>query len=47
MQTPYKVAVPWAVLTAAGFVSMIVPLAVFLGLQRYLVRGIVAGSVKG
>ena len=34
-------------LTAAAFFSMIVPLAVFLSLQRYFVRGILAGSVKG
>jgi len=37
----------WHLLTAGAFVTMIVPLAVFLGLQRYFVRGIVAGSVKG
>ncbi|HVS05572.1 MAG TPA: carbohydrate ABC transporter permease [Candidatus Dormibacteraeota bacterium] len=34
-------------LTAAAFVSMIVPLIVFFALQRYFVRGILAGSVKG
>ena len=34
-------------LTAAAFFSMIVPLIVFLSLQRYFVRGILAGSVKG
>ncbi|HEY4871557.1 MAG TPA: carbohydrate ABC transporter permease [Candidatus Dormibacteraeota bacterium] len=34
-------------LTAAAFVSMIVPLIVFFTLQRYFVRGILAGSVKG
>lgn len=34
-------------LTAAAFLSMIVPLIVFLSLQRYFVRGILAGSVKG
>ncbi|MBX3081258.1 MAG: carbohydrate ABC transporter permease [Anaerolineae bacterium] len=37
----------WYLLTAAGFISMIVPLAVFFGLQRYFVRGLMAGSVKG
>ncbi len=37
----------WFLLTAAGFVSMIVPLAVFFALQRYFVRGLMAGSVKG
>jgi alpha-glucoside transport system permease protein len=34
-------------LTAAAFISMIVPLVVFFSLQRYFVRGILAGSVKG
>lgn len=34
-------------LTAAAFLSMIIPLLVFFGLQRYFVRGILAGSVKG
>ncbi|MER3514193.1 MAG: sugar ABC transporter permease [Chloroflexota bacterium] len=37
----------WQVLTAAAFISMLLPLAVFFGLQRYFVRGILAGSVKG
>jgi alpha-glucoside transport system permease protein len=37
----------WHVLTAAAFVSILVPLAVFFGLQRYFVRGLLAGSVKG
>lgn len=37
----------WHLLTAAGFVSVVVPLAVFFGLQRYFVRGLMAGSVKG
>ena len=32
---------------AAGFIAMALPLAVFLALQRFFVRGIVAGSVKG
>jgi alpha-glucoside transport system permease protein len=34
-------------LTSAAFFSMIIPLIVFLSLQRYFVRGILAGSVKG
>lgn len=34
-------------LTAAAFISMIVPLIVFFSLQRFFVRGILAGSVKG
>jgi alpha-glucoside transport system permease protein len=37
----------WQVLTASAFISMIVPLMVFFGLQRYFIRGILAGSVKG
>ena len=37
----------WHLLTAGAFVTMIVPLAVFLLLQRYFVRGLIAGSVKG
>ncbi len=37
----------WELLTAAAFVSMSLPLLVFFSLQRYFVRGILAGSVKG
>ena len=37
----------WHLLTAAAFVSMALPLAVFFALQRYFVRGLLAGSVKG
>jgi alpha-glucoside transport system permease protein len=37
----------WHLLSAGAFVSMMVPVAVFLGLQRYFVRGLLAGSVKG
>jgi len=37
----------WQYLAAAAFISMALPLAVFLILQRYFVRGIVGGSVKG
>jgi alpha-glucoside transport system permease protein len=34
-------------LTAGAFVTMILPLIVFFALQRYFVRGMMAGSVKG
>ncbi|WP_370275884.1 carbohydrate ABC transporter permease [Georgenia sp. SYP-B2076] len=37
----------WHLLTSGAFVSMIVPLIVFLALQKYFVRGLLAGSVKG
>jgi len=37
----------WQFLTAAAFVSMLVPIVVFLALQRYFVRGITGGAVKG
>lgn len=37
----------WHLLTAGAFVSMIAPVIVFLGLQRFFVRGLLAGSVKG
>ncbi|WP_199305664.1 carbohydrate ABC transporter permease [Pseudanabaena sp. FACHB-2040] len=37
----------WHLLTAGAFVSMFVPLLVFFALQRYFVRGLLAGSVKG
>ena len=36
----------WHLLTAGAFLTMIVPLGVFLALQRAFVRGILAGSVK-
>jgi alpha-glucoside transport system permease protein len=37
----------WHLLTAGAFVSMVLPLTVFFGLQRYFLRGLLAGSVKG
>jgi alpha-glucoside transport system permease protein len=37
----------WHLLTAGAFISMAVPVAVFLALQRYFVRGLLAGSIKG
>jgi len=37
----------WHLLTAGAFVSMVLPLIVFFSMQRYFVRGLLAGSVKG
>jgi alpha-glucoside transport system permease protein len=37
----------WHLLTAGAFVSMFFPIVVFFSLQRYFVRGLLAGSVKG
>jgi len=37
----------WELLTAAVFISIIPPLIIFFSLQRYFVRGILAGSIKG
>lgn len=37
----------WNLTTAGGILSMLVPVAVFLLLQRYFVRGLTAGAVKG
>jgi alpha-glucoside transport system permease protein len=36
----------WEILTAGAFVTIVVPLIVFFSLQRYFVRGLLAGSVK-
>jgi alpha-glucoside transport system permease protein len=37
----------WHLLSAGAFVTILVPVTVFLLLQRYFVRGLLAGSVKG
>jgi alpha-glucoside transport system permease protein len=37
----------WELVTAGGLFSMLVPLVVFLALQRYFVRGLTSGAVKG
>lgn len=37
----------YQVLTAAAFISMVLPLLVFFALQRYFVQGVLAGAVKG
>ena len=36
----------WEVLATSAFISIAVPLAVFFAMQKYLVRGLLAGSVK-
>lgn len=37
----------WHLLTAGAFITMVIPLMVFFGLQRYFVQGLMSGSVKG
>jgi len=37
----------WEILTTGAFISMSVPLFIFFSLQKYFIRGLVAGSVKG
>jgi alpha-glucoside transport system permease protein len=37
----------WHLLTSAAFISMLLPLIVFFSLQRYFIRGLTAGAVKG
>jgi len=37
----------WELLTAGAFISIIVPLIVFFALQRFFVRGLLAGATKG
>lgn len=37
----------WEILTAGAFISIVVPIIVFLSMQKYFVRGLLAGSVKG
>lgn len=39
--------IDWNVLSAASIIVMIIPIAIYVALQRYYVRGIVAGAVKG
>jgi len=36
----------WELLTSSAFITILVPLVVFFSLQRYFVRGLLAGSVK-
>ncbi len=37
----------WNLVTAAGILTAVLPIIIFLALQRYFVRGLTAGSVKG
>ena len=37
----------WHLLTAGAFFTMLLPMVVFFALQRFFVRGLLAGSVKG
>ena len=37
----------WHLMTAAAFISMVLPLIIFFSLQRYFVTGLTAGAVKG
>jgi len=37
----------WTVISAASIIVMIIPIAIYVALQRYYVKGIVAGAVKG
>jgi alpha-glucoside transport system permease protein len=37
----------WYLLTSGAFISMLLPLVVFFSLQRFFVRGLLAGSIKG
>jgi len=37
----------WNLITAGGFFTMVLPLIVFLSLQRFFVSGMTAGAVKG
>jgi alpha-glucoside transport system permease protein len=39
-------ATEWSLLAAAAFLIMVLPLIVFISLQRYFVQGLLAGSVK-
>ena len=37
----------WQALTAGAFLTMVLPIVVFLSLQRFFIRGLTAGAVKG
>ena len=37
----------WELLTAGAFISMLVPMLIFFSMQRFFVRGMTSGAVKG
>jgi alpha-glucoside transport system permease protein len=37
----------WHLRTSGGVISILVPLGVFFGLQRFFIRGLIGGAVKG
>ena len=44
---PGRLAIDWTVVSAASIIVMIIPIAIYVLMQRYYVRGLVAGAVKG
>jgi multiple sugar transport system permease protein len=44
---PGRLAIDWAVVSAASIIVMMVPIIIYVALQRYYVRGLVGGAVKG
>jgi multiple sugar transport system permease protein len=44
---PGRLAIDWTVVSAASILVMLIPIAIYVLMQRYYVRGLVAGAVKG
>jgi len=44
---PGRLAIDWTVVSAASILVMLIPIAIYVIMQRYYVRGLVAGAVKG
>lgn len=44
---PGRLAIDWTVVSAASIIVMLIPIAIYLVMQRYYIRGLVAGGVKG
>lgn len=44
---PGRLAIDWTVVSAASILVMLIPIAIYLLMQRYYVRGLIAGAVKG